>query len=258
MLKVTVLGCGSSGGVPILGCNCAVCLSSNPKNKRTRVSILVQSATTSILVDTSPDMREQCLRENITKIDAIIYTHAHADHLHGIDDLRSFNYAVNAPINAYSDAATLASIAKRFDYVFLPGKPAGLMWYRPALVACPILPFEAFRVGDIDILPIPQRHGQGTSLGLRIGNFAYSTDVNGFSSEAFDALRGIDTWIVDCLRYKPAPTHAHLEMTLGWIADIKPKHAYLTHLNHEFDYDGLCRELPEGVFPAHDGLVLSC
>lgn len=258
MLKITVLGCGSSGGVPILGCDCLVCRSANPKNKRTRVSIVVQSATTTILVDTSPDMRGQCLREGITKIDAVIYTHAHADHLHGIDDLRSFNYAVDAPINAYSDEATLASIAKRFDYVFLPGKPAGPMWYRPALVACPVKAFERFSVGDIDILPIAQQHGQGSSLGLRFGNFAYSTDVNGFSPDALDALRGIDTWIVDCLRYQVAPTHAHLEMTLGWIADIKPRRSYLTHLNHEFDYDGLCKELPEGVLPAHDGLVLSC
>lgn len=257
MLKITVLGCGASGGVPVLGCDCEVCKSSNPKNKRSRVSILIQSATTTILVDTSPDLREQCLREGIKKIDAIIYTHGHADHLHGIDDVRSFNYAIDAALPTYSDQHTLDAIAKRFDYVFLPGKPSGLMWYRPALVPIAVTPYVTFKVGDIEVLPIEQRHGGGTSLGLRVGNFAYSTDTNGLSDKAKESLQGLDTWIVDCLRYKEAPTHAHLEMTLGWIAEMKPKRAYLTHMNHEFDYDRLNAELPENAEPAYDGLKLT-
>lgn len=256
MLRVAVLGCGASGGVPVLGCDCAVCASSNPKNKRSRVSILLQSATTSILVDTSPDMREQALRERIKKIDAIIYTHDHADHLHGIDDVRSFNYALNAPLPVYSDVQTLDSITKRFNYVFLQSKPAALQWYRPALTPVPVTPFEEFTVGDINILPFEQQHGQGTSLGLRIGNFAYSTDTNGLSDRAKVALQGLDAWIVDCLRPKVAPTHAHLEMTLAWINELKPKMAYLTHMNHEFDYDFLKSELPANVEPAYDGLKL--
>lgn len=256
-LTITVLGCGASGGVPLIGCRCPVCCSLNPKNKRSRVSIVVQSSTTTILVDTSPDLREQCLREGISKIDAIIYTHAHADHLHGIDDVRCFNYAINDSLNTYADAKTLQDIGKRFDYVFLSGKPADLMWYRPALVPCPITPYQSFSIGDIDVLPILQQHGAGASLGLRFGNFAYSTDTNGLSGEALNALSGIDTWIVDCLRYNIAPTHAHLEMSLGWIKQVRPKQSFLTHLNHEFDYDTLLSELPQGVYPAYDGLKLT-
>ena len=254
MLKVTVLGSGASGGVPLIGCNCAVCTSGKPKNYRTRVSIVVQSATTTLLVDTSPDLREQALRQNITRIDALLYTHAHADHFHGIDDVRCFNYAKDAPIPTYLDVQMLDNIQKRFDYVLLPGKPAGLMWYRPALVPHIIAPYQPFMVGDIAVMPILQQHGQGTSIGFRIGKFAYSPDTNGLSEQAMDALAGVDTWLVDCLRYLPAPTHAHLDMTLGWIEKIKPRKAYLTHLNHEFDYDELAAKLPAGVDPAYDGL----
>lgn len=258
MIKVTVLGCGASGGVPLLGCDCPVCTSSDPRNNRTRVSIVVQSATTSLLIDTSPDMRAQCLRHGIRKIDAVLYTHAHADHLHGIDDLRSFNFAKNAPLPVYSDEATLEHIRKRFEYTFLPGKPAGLAWYRPALEPHPITLYKPFTIGDIEILPIPQQHGQGASIGFRFGSFAYSPDVNGFTPEAMKALAGVDTWLVDCLRYLPAPTHAHLDMTLEWIRQIAPRQAYLTHLNHEFDYETLSKELPGGSLPAYDGLVFEC
>lgn len=253
-LTITVLGCGASGGVPVMGCNCAVCTSGLPRNNRTRVSILVQSATTTILVDTPPDLRQQALRERITKVDAIIYTHAHADHLHGIDDVRSFNFANDAPLPAYGEQSALDYISTRFGYAFLPGKPHGLMWYRPALVATPVVPYQSFIIGDIPVLPIEQRHGQGASLGLRFGRFAYSTDTNGLSDRALDALSGIERWVVDCLRYHEAPTHAHLPLTLEWIARVKPGMAYLTHMNHEFDYDTLCGQLPKGVLPAYDGL----
>jgi phosphoribosyl 1,2-cyclic phosphate phosphodiesterase len=258
MLKVTVLGCGSSGGVPLMGCTCPVCLSDNPRNNRTRASILVEMECTAILIDTSPDMRTQCLRENISKVDAIIYTHAHADHLHGIDDVRTFNYTKNSAIDTYSDAATLEKMKQRFDYVFLPPQPiSGPMeggWYRPCLNPITVTPLTPFNIEGIEVLPLPQKHGRGDSLGLRVGNFAYSTDTNFMPEETLSALEGIDTWIVDCLRYDVAPTHAHLEMTLGWIARIKPKRAYLTHLNHQMDYGTLLRELPEGVEPAYDGL----
>jgi phosphoribosyl 1,2-cyclic phosphate phosphodiesterase len=207
-------------------------------------------------VDTSPDLREQCLREGIKKIDAIIYTHAHADHLHGIDDTRSFNFTKDAPIDTYSDEKTLEEINKRFGYAFMPAKPAGLAWYRPALTPHVVVPYQSVKIGDIEVLPIEQQHGQSTTLGLRFGKFAYSTDTNGLSEQAIKALTGIDTWIVDCLRYKIAPTHAHLEMTLGWIKQVKPRKAYLTHLNHEFDYDTLMQELPDNAEPAYDGLKL--
>ncbi len=256
-MKVTILGCGSSGGVPLIGCDCAVCKSTNPKNKRSRVSILVESKTTSILVDTSPDMREQALRNNIKKINAIIFTHSHADHINGIDDTRSFNYTNNAPLDVYSDKATLEDIKERFAYCFLPPKPGGSIgWYRPCLNPIAIEPPTSFTIGDIEVKPFWQQHGGSKTLGLRFGNFAYSTDTNGLDTEALKALEGVDTWMVDCLRYLPAPTHAHLELSLSWIEQIKPKKAYLTHMNHEFDYENFARELPKNVFPAHDGLVL--
>jgi phosphoribosyl 1,2-cyclic phosphate phosphodiesterase len=229
-------------------------------NKRTRASIFVQSGNTSILIDTSPDLRVQCLRENICRVDAIIYTHAHADHLHGIDDTRSFNYTSNAPIDIYGDEPTLALISNKFSYAILPPQPAtGAFdrgWYRPCLIPRIVQPLKPFHIKDIEVLPLEQQHGKGKSLGIRIGSFAYSTDVNGMPEETLQALEGIDTWIVDCLRYEPAPTHAHLEMTLEWIKRIKPRRAYLTHLNHGFDYDTFARELPEGAFPAYDGLKL--
>jgi len=256
MLKVTVLGCGASSGVPVIGCDCWVCTSDNLKNKRLRVSVLVKSEVGSVLVDTSPDLREQCLANRVRKVDALIYTHSHADHLHGIDDLRSFNYLSGSALDTYSDEETLREIRTRFGYVFLPPKPAHLGWYRPCLTPRPVTPYVPFTAGGMEVLPFTQKHGLGSTLGLRFGSFAYSTDANGLSEEAFAALAGIDTWIVDCLRYEPAPTHAHLAMTLEWIARVKPRRAYLTHLNHGFDYDTLAAELPPGVFPAYDGLVL--
>jgi phosphoribosyl 1,2-cyclic phosphate phosphodiesterase len=256
-MKITILGCGASSGVPIIGCDCTVCTSANPKNKRTRVSILVESEGTSILVDTSPDLRVQALRNNIRKIDAIIVTHAHADHINGIDDVRPFNYLNNAPLNLYCESETLQEIKERFPYCFLPPKPAGTGWYRPCLIPVTIEPPKSFTIGGIEVQPFWQNHGQSRTVGLRFGNMAYSTDTNGLPEESLEILKGIDTWIVDCLRYHPAPTHAHLEMTLEWIKQVKPKAAYLTHMNHELDYDRLMKELPQGVYPAHDGLVIS-
>ncbi len=256
-MKITVLGCGASGGVPTMGCDCAVCKSSNPKNNRTRVSIYVESGNTGILVDTSPDLRMQALRNNVRKVDAIIYTHAHADHINGIDDTRSFNYFNNAPLDIYGEQETLRELQERFAYTFLPPKPLQTGWYRPCLVPKVIAPSTAFTIGDIEVRPFRQMHGAGMSTGLRFGDFAYSTDTNGLSEEALQILKGIDTWVVDCLRYTPAPTHAHLDMTLEWIRQIKPKRAYLTHMNHDLDYDKLIEELPESVFPAYDGLVIN-
>lgn len=260
MLKVTVLGCGASSGVPLIGCKCPVCASDNPKNKRTRVSIVLRLGDAAVLIDTSPDLRAQCLREDIRRIDALVFTHAHADHLHGVDDMRSFNYLRNSPIDTFADAETLRQITERFGYVFLPPKPTitqgDLIWLRPCLTPITIKPFEPFKAAGIELLPFTQKHGGSTTLGLRCGGFAYSTDVNGMPEESLVALRGIDTWIVDCLRYEPSPTHADLKMALDWIAQVRPKRAYLTHLNHGFDYDKLAAELPSGVFPAYDGLEL--
>lgn len=254
-MKITMLGCGSSAGVPFIGCYCNVCTSNNPKNKRTRVSVFAETEGKNILIDTCPDLRQQVLREGITRIDAVLYTHDHADHTHGIDELRSFNYLSKEVIPVYGDKSTLDFIQSRFPYAFLP-KPENL-WYRPCLtphvtVDKTVGEFEVF---GIKISYFEQGHGKSKSLGYRIGNFAYSTDTDALDEHAFDALKGIDTWIVDCLRYSPSYSHSHLEMTLEWIARVKPKRAILTHMNHEFDYDILKAQLPNGVEPGYDGLT---
>jgi phosphoribosyl 1,2-cyclic phosphate phosphodiesterase len=252
-MKVTILGCGSSGGVPYIGCDCATCASSDLKNTRTRVSIHVEHAGKSLLVDTSPDLRQQALAHQIHAVDAILYTHAHADHCHGIDDVRMFNYNRQGKIDAYADAETLAQLRARFGYVFQPPKPEW-GWYKPYLQPHTITPEVAFDAAGMHILPILQFHGKSNTMGYRIGDFAYSTDVNKFPNNSMQALENLDVWVVDCLRDTPAPTHAHLEMTLGWIAELKPKLAVLTHMGHELEYHALRKRLPEGVVPAYDGM----
>ena len=255
-LTITVLGCGPSGGVPLIGCSCTVCRSKNSKNKRSRASIHVKHENTTLLMDTSPDLRMQCLREGIAMVDAILFTHAHADHIHGIDDARAFNYHSGKPMPIYGDADTLAEIQHRFAYAF--GNPvASGAWVKPSLVSHPITLESHFTVGTIRILPVLQYHGKGKSLGYRIGNFAYSTDVDNFPDQSLQLLEKLDVWLVDCLQYEPAPTHAHLEKTLGWIEAIKPKRAILTHMTHVIEYEELKAKLPAHIEPAYDGMTLT-
>lgn len=253
-MKITVLGCGSSGGVPLIGGIWGDCNSKNPRNRRTRVSILIESGDTTILVDTSPDMRQQLLACGLKKLDAVIYTHSHADHCHGIDELRSVNWLTQKPVDIYADPMTMLDLTNRFGYIFHPaGK--GNFW-KPAVVPHEIS--GPFRVGGVDILPFFQNHGSIRSLGLRIGTFAYSTDVHDFDAEAVEALHGIKTWILDCVRKETHPTHLNLDAALMWIEKIGPDRVYLTHLGHKMDYDTLRGMLPKGVEPAYDGLVIEC
>ena len=256
-MKVTILGCGHSLGVPVIGCECAVCTSNNPKNKRLRVSAVVEVDGKNIVIDTSPDFRQQMLSSNINRLDAVLYTHDHADHTHGIDDLRGFNILQNEVIPVYSNAEIIGSIQKRFAYVFLP-KPVENAMFRPSLSAniLPDVPIYEFMVGDTKIIAFVQQHGKSTTLGYRIGDFAYSTDVNELSESAFEALAGVKYWIVDCLRYTPSYSHSHLSHTLQWISHVSPRQTILTHMAHEFDYDKLLSELPAGVVPAYDGMVI--
>ena len=253
-MRVTILGCGASTGVPLIGCKCEVCTSENPKNKRLRSSVFVETGKAKILFDTAPDFRQQAITNNINELDAVFYTHAHADHINGLDDLRSFNILTNKPMKAYSDAKTLDEIKKRYDYAFHPPKPE-FGWYRPSLEAIEI-GFEEVDVNGEKIQPFLQEHGRITSLGFRIGDFAYSTDVTGFSEEAFAALDGIKAWVVDCQGYKKPPTHSYLEQTLKWIERVKPEIAVLTHMSHEFEYEKLKNELPQGVVPGYDGMII--
>jgi phosphoribosyl 1,2-cyclic phosphate phosphodiesterase len=253
-IAITMLGSGSSMGVPEVGCDCAVCQSPNPKNKRSRVSLLVETQGKKLLVDTSPDLRQQALANRISGIDAVLYTHDHADHIHGLDEVRSFNVRADASIPAWAEPHTLQTLTTRFPYAFKP-KPQRA-WYRPSLTPheIPVSPLADFKVEGVKITPFWQHHADVQSLGFRVGNFAYCTDVNGFPAESLAKLQNLELWIVDCLRYKPSYTHSTLEMTLGWIAQIKPKLTILTHMAHDFDYDTLSRELPPNVIPGYDGL----
>ena len=253
-MRVTMLGCGSSAGVPFIGCHCPVCTSTDPKNNRTRVSLLLVWADKHVLIDTSPDLRQQALREKITKVDAVMYTHDHADHVHGIDELRSFNFLSGEAIAVWGDFRTIELLKNRFAYAFLP-KPDNL-WYRPCLEANVLVDKAVgeFELFGQKITYFEQGHGRTKSLGYRIGNFAYSTDTDYISDAGFEALKGVEVWIVDCLRPEPSYSHAHLEMTLGWIHRVKPKRAILTHMNHDFDYETLLKSLPQGVEPGYDGL----
>lgn len=251
-MRITVLGCGTSTGVPVIGCDCHVCCSNEPRNQRLRCSVLIEVGGVRLLVDTGPDLRAQALRAGIRTVDAVLFTHSHADHLHGIDEVRTFNIHRQGPIPLFADRPTLQHIETRFGYA-LHGRRPIKGWWRPALIPhCVDGPFEA---AGVAVTPIEQRHGRGGSLGFRVGGFAYSPDVDALPEASLAALAGLDLWIVDALRERPHPSHAHLERTLGWIAELAPKRAVLTHMSHEVDYAAWVAKLPPGVEPAYDGLV---
>lgn len=252
-MRVTILGCGASGGVPLITGEWGRCNPENPKNRRRRVSIAVEEGETTLLVDTSPDLREQCLAAGIQKIDGIVYTHDHADHTHGIDDLRPFLFPRKMPIPLYGNIETINFLKNRFAYAF-PADEMRPDIYRAFVVAHVI--DGPFQLGEISIIPFVQGHGFSTSIGYRFGKVAYSTDVVDLENAAFKTLEGIDTWIVDCIAMDPRPTHAHLDKTLEWVKRVNPRQAYLTHMSHLLDYDKLIEILPKGVKPAYDGLVI--
>lgn len=254
-VSITLLGTGSSTGVPELGCRCEVCVSPNPRNKRMRASALFEAEGRKILIDTSPDLRQQAIDNGIFGVDAILYTHAHADHTHGIDDVKLFIRNQKSLIPAYSDSATMAEIKSQFGYVFRDTPPEQ-GWYYPAITPHEIAADGEFETAGVKIKSFRQQHGRSTSLGFRIGDIAYSADCNVLPDSAFAALAGVEIWVVDCLRRHKAPTHAHLEITLGWIAQVKPKLAVLTHMSHDMDYDYLESILPDGVIAGYDGMTI--
>lgn len=248
-MRITILGCGSSAGVPRIGNDWGACDPAEPRNRRRRCSILVERQGTRVLVDTSPDLREQLLDAGVSDLDGVIWTHDHADQTHGIDDLRVLALLRRRRVDVYGDAETLGSIRRKFDYCFADkrGYPAIL---DPHLIEGPI------RIGALEFHPFAQDHGTMPSLGLRFGTVGYSNDVVELGEEAFAALAGIEVWIVDALRYKPHPTHAHLERTLGWIERLHPRRAILTNMHIDMDYRALAAALPAGVEPAYDGMVV--
>ena len=258
MTKITILGCGSSNGVPSIGLGWGNCNPYNPKNRRLRSSIFVEKQSKKILIDVTPDFREQALTHNINHIDAIFFTHAHADHTHGIDDLRWINIAMQKPINIYASAITLSDIENRFGYVFKPLASGINFFYKPVLISHTITQdIQDLTVSGIKITTFKQYHGACNSLGLKIGNFVYSTDVVDFPEDSKKYLYNLDVWVVDCLRYNPHKTHAHLNKVLGWVEEFKPKKVYMTHMSILFDYQKAILDTPKNVLPAYDGLIIN-
>jgi len=261
-LKLTILGCGTSGGVPRVGNHWGACDPSNPKNRRRRCSVLVQreggEGTTNVLVDSAPDLREQLLDAGVGWLDGVLYTHDHADHTHGIDDLRMVSYNMRKRVAVYHDEATGRSLKERFAYCFDTARKSE---YPPILESYVIRSGETVRIhgagGVVEALPFRQQHGSGETVGFRFGGIAYSPDVSDLPEESLMLLENLDVWIVDALRYTRHPSHFSVEEALAWIARVKPKRAVLTHMHVDLDYEALTRELPEGIEPGYDGMVLT-
>jgi len=256
----TILGSGTSTGVPIPTCSCGVCRSKNSKNHRLRCSAWLQYQGKSILIDTSTDLRTQVLRAKISRIDAVLYTHPHSDHVHGIDELRCYNFSQQSDIPVYGNAWTCQELSQRFSYIFRPqGPPEG--GGIPLLRLNPFNPHEysmsrPLEVQGISVVPIPVPHGSQESVGYRIDSVAYVTDCSYIPKESLDRMRGLSVLVLDCVRLKPHRTHLNLDQALEIISQVKPKKTFLTHLGHEFDHTKWSRKLPKGVHLAYDGLKI--
>ncbi len=262
-LQITVLGCGSSGGVPRLGGDWGACDPANPKNRRRRCSILVEridpqsGERTRVLIDTSPDLREQFLDAGICRVDGVLYTHDHADQTHGIDDLRPAVYKTGRQIDMFMNEDTRKVLVKRFGYIFKT--PPG-SYYPPIARLHVIDKHQPITIdgpgGRIEAIAFEQDHGQITSLGFRIGDFAYVNDLVGLPDESYSFLQAVDLLIVDALRYTVHPTHFNVEQALALIKRLKPRKAVLTNMHIDLDYNTLAGQIPEGVEPAFDGMIL--
>lgn len=260
-MKVTVLGSGTSVGVPAIGCDCPVCRSADPRDKRSRPSILIElegrgapfaESVRSILVDTSSDLRAQALTHRIRRVDAILFTHSHADHVLGLDDVRPFNHMQGGPIACFGSSETLGDLQRMFSYIFDPPsqKGGGLPQLALFAIAGP------FTLGGVEIVPVPLFHGRLPVLGFRIGDFAYLTDCNRLPPEAWPLVDGVKTLILDALRHRPHSTHFTVSEALDVVRRIGATRAYLTHICHDLPHVATCAELPRGVELAYDGLVL--
>lgn len=255
-MRITILGAGPASGVPAVASGWGRCDPNNPKNRRLRPSLLIEPKGLKILVDTSPDLRQQLLDNHIRHLDAVFFTHAHADHIAGLDDLREINRITKVPLPLFGDAHTLERIRRRFEYAFSPLAPGALSIYKPMLEPHPIEIGKNFNFRQLSVAAFAQDHGWEETVGFRIGDFAYSTDLVELPQAARAALKGVHTWVVGCFHREAHPTHAHLPKVLEWGREIAPKRLVLTHMGVSLDYETLCLELPEWAEPGFDGMVI--
>ena len=253
--QMVFLGTGTSVGVPAIGCGCAVCSSDNPKNHRTRCGLALGLADGNLLVDTPPDLRQQLLREHLGIIHSVLYTHEHADHIFGLDDLRLMQFYLGGPVPLYCEPQVEARIRKSFDYAFQP--PSGLHRGAVPQLEMRTIGLEPFEVLGARVVPLRLKHGPHIQvLGFRFGNVAYCTDTNAIPPESMEKLRGLDVLILDCLRREPHATHFGLAESLAVAAELAPRRTLLTHISHELEHEAICAELPTGVELAYDGLTV--
>jgi phosphoribosyl 1,2-cyclic phosphate phosphodiesterase len=254
-LQITLLGTGTSHGVPMIGCDCETCRSDDPRDRRSRPSIYIQAPDgTALLVDAGPDLREQALRHDLRRVDGIFFTHGHADHIVGLDDVRRFNAIQRQAIPCYGDAHTVRDVSRMFSYVFDPATPKGGGIPRLELftIAGP------FCLGPLEIVPVPIFHGERRILGLRLGRFAYLTDCSRIPDESWSLLAGLDVLVLDALRDRPHPTHFTLAQAVEAAARIGAARTYFTHMTHDLRHGPTCARLPAGMELAYDGLVVEC
>jgi phosphoribosyl 1,2-cyclic phosphate phosphodiesterase len=254
-VRVTFLGTGTSHGVPMIGCDCTTCRSTDPRDRRLRPSIFISTEDGgAVLVDAGPDLRMQALTHNLRRVDAILFTHAHADHILGLDEVRRFNALQKSAIPCYGDAPTIADIHRVFSYVFEPGtaKGGGIPDIQTYTICGP------FCVGRQEVVPVPLLHGRKPILGFRFGTFAYLTDCSAIPDESWPLLEGLDVLVLDALRIRPHPTHFSLSEAIDATTRIAPRRAYFTHMCHDLGHAATCATLPEGMELAYDGLVVNC
>ena len=249
-MRIAFLGTGTSQGVPVIGCDCPVCRSADPRDQRLRTALLVEYGSTRIAIDAGPDFRQQMLRAKVSELHAVLLTHEHNDHIIGLDDVRPFNFRQGKNMPIYALPRVLAEVRTRFAYVFDADPYPGA----PRLELIPLDPFEPFRIGDLPIQPFPVGHGNMDVLGFRFGPFTYITDMKTLSAESREIIRGTEVLVINALHHRPHYSHLNLEEALEFIAEVRPREAYLTHISHSMGrYEDIAPQLPAGVFLAEDG-----
>jgi len=252
-MKLTFLGTGTSTGVPSIGCECETCLSEDPRDKRLRVSIIIEHAGQSLLVDTSSDFRQQALRFGLKRLDGVLITHCHADHIFGLDDIRPLNFRFGA-LGLYANERAWVDIRRIFKYIFEPSHFGGGL---PQVIAHTVYPGAPFCIGEqLEVTPLEVTHGRLPVMAYRFNDFAYATDLSEIPPQTMDALCDLDVLVLDCLRFKEHPTHLWAEKALGYVEKLKPRRTYFTHMAHDVKHERDSKRLPDGVEFAYDGLVV--